>query len=373
VCVCVCVCHGESTSSFVITMILHRDFANQATGEMSVEEVAKQTAIAYMRVKGLPGASEMKPLGRVSEALLAADGSTYLLFLPPGWKNANQSNPVMRARASLQPVCSRLIPSPDQLRSNLGTVFLHGVGGINNPAGCTNPGLTTQFPLNDPAFAAMREHIVLVPVAAKRDWTNHFDSLMSLVDLAVTKLGGDPHRVTLAGQGMGGQGVWQIASLAPERFCAIVAICGWVDDRVGNTLPPEMLQALKSKPIWALCVGPPAACTHTLGRLLHTHTELCSAPICTPPVAATSLNAAVTPRRTICAQTLSARSSARLSLRLSLWSRRSGLQAQQSSTPNILPGSSRQTTSPVTRPSRWHSTTRSSGSGSRRSGVRAST
>ena len=83
-----CVCHGESTSSFVITMILHRDFANQATGEMSVEEVAKQTAIAYMRVKGLPGASEMKPLGRVSEALLAADGSTYLLFLPPGWKNA---------------------------------------------------------------------------------------------------------------------------------------------------------------------------------------------------------------------------------------------------------------------------------------------
>ena len=167
-------------------------------------------------------------VGRVSEALIAADGSTWLLFMPPCWTSTPKSHPVM--------------------------LFLHGIGGINNAAGCTNPGLTTQFPLNDPAFAATIEHIVLVPVAAKRDWRNHAESAMSLVDIAIAELGGDPSRVALAGQGMGGQGAWQLACMAPERFCAIVVICGWVDERNGDVVPPAILEPLKSKPVWALCV-----------------------------------------------------------------------------------------------------------------------
>jgi len=164
-------------------------------------------------------------LGRVSEPKTAADGSTYLLFLPPKWTATPKSNPVM--------------------------LFLHGVGGINNAKGCTNPGLTTQFPLNDPEYAARLEHIVLVPVAAKRDWRNHYDSAMSLVDMAVEDLGGDPSRVTLAGQGMGGQGVWQLATMAPDRFCALVVCCGWVDERNGDVVPPALVEAIKSKPVWA--------------------------------------------------------------------------------------------------------------------------
>jgi len=165
------------------------------------------------------------PVGRVSEPQTAADGSTYLLFLPPKWTAAPKSNPVM--------------------------LFLHGIGGINNAKGCTNPGLTTQFPLNDPEYAARLEHIVLIPVAAQRDWRNHYGALISLVDMAVRDLGGDPSRVTLAGQGMGGQGVWQLAAMAPERFCALVACCGWVDERNGDVLPMALVEAAKSKPVWA--------------------------------------------------------------------------------------------------------------------------
>lgn len=165
------------------------------------------------------------PLGRVSEPQTAADGLTYLLFLPPKWTAAPKSNPVM--------------------------LFLHGIGGINNAKGCNNPGLTTQFPLNDPEYAARLEHIVLVPVAAQRDWRNHHDALLSLVDMAVRDLGADPSRVTLAGQGMGGQGVWQLAAMAPKRFCALVACCGWVDERNGDALPAALVEAGKSIPVWA--------------------------------------------------------------------------------------------------------------------------
>jgi len=170
----------------------------------------------------------LPPIGKVGgvcEPLTAADGSTYLLFLPPRWTAAPNSNPVL--------------------------LFLHGIGGINNATGCNKPGLTTQFPLNDPAYAAELEHIVLVPVAAQRDWRNHFASCMALVDMAVATLGGDPNRIALSGQGMGGQGVFQYAAMAPERFCAFVAICGWVDEREGDHVPAPIVDALKSKPFWA--------------------------------------------------------------------------------------------------------------------------
>lgn len=165
-----------------------------------------------------------RTIGRVSKALTAEDGSIYLLFLPPKWTNSPKSHPAL--------------------------LFLHGVGGINNAAGCVNPGLTTQFPLNDPAFAAKLEHIVIVPVAAQRDWRNHYDSLMALVDMAVAELGADPQRVALAGQGMGGQGAWQIASMVPGKFCAVVSVCGWVDERKGAVMPPSLIEALKATPTW---------------------------------------------------------------------------------------------------------------------------
>ena len=183
------------------------------------------------RQRGAPSSTVEPPigkLGRVSEPLTAKDGSTYLIFLPPRWTAAAKSNPVL--------------------------LFLHGVGGINNASGCANPGLTTQFPLNDAEYVATLEHIVLVPVAAKRDWRHHFASAMLLLDMTLADLGGDPNRVALAGQGMGGQGAWQFAALAPERFCAVVVICGWVDERNGDVVPREIVESLKAIPIWALCV-----------------------------------------------------------------------------------------------------------------------
>ena len=165
-------------------------------------------------------------IGSVSQPLTAKDGSTYLIFLPPKW-TASGPHPVM--------------------------LFLHGVGGINNGDGCRNPGLTTQFPLLDPAYAAKVPHIVLVPVAKQKDWRHHFGSSMALVDMAISELGGDATRVTVAGQSMGGHGAWLYASqLAPGRFCAVIAMCGYLDSDapIGDVVPPVVLEPLKTTPVW---------------------------------------------------------------------------------------------------------------------------
>ena len=88
-----------------------------------------------------------------------------------------------------------------------------------------------RFPLLDPAYAAGVAHIVVVPVARRRDWRHHFESSMALVDMALATLGGDPDRVAVAGQSMGGHGAYVYASrMAPGRFSAVVAACGYLDD-----------------------------------------------------------------------------------------------------------------------------------------------
>jgi pimeloyl-ACP methyl ester carboxylesterase len=147
-------------------------------------------------------------------------------------------------------------------------LFLHGVGGINNGPGCQNPGLTTQFPLLDPAYAAKVEHIVLVPVAKQPNWRHHYSSAMSLVDMALSDLGGDPRRVTIAGQSMGAHGAYLYATeLAPGRFCALVVMCGYLSEEgpIGNVVPSAILGPLKSTPIWILC----APARHAAQRRAH--------------------------------------------------------------------------------------------------------
>ena len=95
--------------------------------------------------------------------------------------------------------------------------------------------------LLDPAYAAKVPHIVLVPVARQRDWRHHFGSSMALVDMAISELGGDATRVTVAGQSMGAHGAWLYASqLAPSRFCAVITMCGYLDSDapIGTAVPP---------------------------------------------------------------------------------------------------------------------------------------
>jgi predicted peptidase len=53
----------------------------------------------------------------------------------------------------------------------------------------------------------------------------------------------DPKRQYLTGLSMGGMGTWSIATAMPDRFAAIVPICGRGD--------PKQAAKLKDLPIWA--------------------------------------------------------------------------------------------------------------------------
>lgn len=174
----------------------------------------------------------MQP-GQVSELLTAADGLQYLVFVPSTWTTSAKDVPLL--------------------------LFLHGRGGVKNEAnvrgislirmliGSGPPGLV---PKEMPAsFAEGFNHIVVAPVAAQPGWDAQFDSILALLDKLVPELGADPKRITLAGQSMGGNGAWMLAAKAPERFAAVVPVCGFaVRD---STVPASFVEALSSKPIWA--------------------------------------------------------------------------------------------------------------------------
>ncbi len=92
---------------------------------------------------------------------------------------------------------------------------------------------------------AIREHpdripaIVIFP-QAKVDHTPGWQgqggrAALAAVDRAIEEFNGDPSRVYLTGYSAGGNGTWYLAAHHPEKFAAVVAICGFVDQFTGKT------------------------------------------------------------------------------------------------------------------------------------------
>jgi predicted peptidase len=85
--------------------------------------------------------------------------------------------------------------------------------------------------------------IVLSPQCPEGEtWTDH-EMLIALLDEVISKHAVDTNRIYLAGYSMGGQGVWFLAYMHPQRFAAIAPMSG-----VGNIL---WASRLKKIPIWA--------------------------------------------------------------------------------------------------------------------------
>ena len=68
---------------------------------------------------------------------------------------------------------------------------------------------------------------------------------MKALDDVMTTFAADPHRVILTGLSMGGRGSWELAAAHPERFAAVVPICG--------RGKPEDAAKFKSLPVWSFC------------------------------------------------------------------------------------------------------------------------
>lgn len=84
--------------------------------------------------------------------------------------------------------------------------------------------------------------ILVAPQCPKDHWWDPFE-LKVLLDDIVQTYKVDPDRIYLTGLSMGGFGTWSLAASIPDRFAALVPICGGSD--------PIVAKRIAHIPVWA--------------------------------------------------------------------------------------------------------------------------
>jgi pimeloyl-ACP methyl ester carboxylesterase len=122
-------------------------------------------------------------------------------------------------------------------------LFLHGAGerGTDGivPAQVGLGAAIAQNPLASPFIAVFPQ--------AERTWQSGSDdaaAALATLDAVQRELKVDPDRIILTGLSMGGAGSWSIAAAHPEKFAAVVPVCGF-----GDT---DTALKLVSTPVWSL-------------------------------------------------------------------------------------------------------------------------
>jgi predicted peptidase len=149
----------------------------------------------------------------------------YLLFLPKGYHaSADKRWPLL--------------------------LFLHGAGERGSDVWKVATHGPPKIVARDPNFP----FIVVSPQCPEGEvWST--DQLLGLLDSVMKKLKVDAGRVYLTGLSMGGYGTWDLGLSHPERFAAIVPICG--GGQIINILLAQgaKAQALRSLGVWAFHGG----------------------------------------------------------------------------------------------------------------------
>lgn len=147
----------------------------------------------------------------------SAEGLNYQIYGNPRWK-ATERYPLL--------------------------IWLHGAGQSGSDNEAQMGGATKPF--TEEANQEARPCFVLAPQCPDRNigFKNEVASnLMTLIKTLTDSLPIDESRIYLTGSSMGGSGSWNIGTLHPEVFAAIVPLCGGGD--------PGKAAALKDTPVWA--------------------------------------------------------------------------------------------------------------------------
>lgn len=120
-------------------------------------------------------------------------------------------------------------------------LFLHGLGERGDD------GLTpTQVGIG-PALQRWPERFPCLMVFPQcpidRRWADAFDHIDATLEAALRTYRVDEQRIALTGVSMGGFGTWLYGAVHPDRFCALMPVCGG-----GKPGDAPRLQGL---PIWA--------------------------------------------------------------------------------------------------------------------------
>ncbi len=125
-------------------------------------------------------------------------------------------------------------------------LFLHGAG----ERGTNLQSVAIHGPLSLVKQGREFPFIIVAPQCPEgQDWAN--EPLLKLLEHVTKKFAVDTNRVYLTGLSMGGYGTWRLGLAHPEKFAAIVPICG------GGALIDVILaddtksRSLKNLPIWA--------------------------------------------------------------------------------------------------------------------------
>ena len=156
-------------------------------------------ALNLLPVRGVP-AADGQLLSRVTEV----DGRRYAwqVFVPAAVLSGAETNP---------PVI----------------LFLHGAGQSGSDG-------MRQTEIGLPAVLRERSDfpaVVVMPQSPRGAWwgTPEIERLaLAALDASVAEFGGDPARTYLTGLSLGGYGTWALAYRHPERFAALVPVCGGV-------------------------------------------------------------------------------------------------------------------------------------------------
>ena len=120
-------------------------------------------------------------------------------------------------------------------------LFLHGAGSTGTDGKKQVSGIAAAIRRDEKSFPA----IVVFPQSQKRTWqAESEDGKRALAILAEVEKSYkvDPKRVYLTGLSMGGFGTWSLAAAFPQKWAAIVPICGG-----GN---PRQAEKIKDIPCW---------------------------------------------------------------------------------------------------------------------------
>ena len=140
--------------------------------------------------------------------------------------------------------------------------FLHGAGESGSDGKRQTKRGLPKLLRNDPDFPAL----VVMPQCRRHSWWGEPEmeaQAFAALGASMKEFNGDPARLYLTGLSMGGYGAWAFAYKYPERFAALVPICGGVQGRSGFPPPSwhpasrapddpysETARALRDLPIW---------------------------------------------------------------------------------------------------------------------------
>ncbi len=149
----------------------------------------------------------------------------YLLFLPRGYDaQADKKWPLM--------------------------LFLHGAGERGSDIWLVAKHGPPKIVAEKPDFPFI---LVSPQCPAGKTWAD--DEVLALLDDIEAKYAVDKTRVYLTGLSMGGYGTWSLGIAHPERFAAIVPICGGGDPLKILLPDPKRAEVLKTLAVWAFHGG----------------------------------------------------------------------------------------------------------------------